>query len=74
MSLKSTSAPATYFAMVSVAVLTLQPAIAGQQHSRKHHQIISCRALNANAAISLPYSNSELSRYSNAIESAPGGH
>jgi hypothetical protein len=74
MFLKSTSAFVTCCVMMVVVALTQQPAMAGQQHSRRHHQIISCRALNANAAITLSYSGSELSRYSNAIESAPAGH
>jgi hypothetical protein len=74
MFLKSTSALVTYCAMIVVVVLTQQPAMAEQQHSRRHHQIVSCRALNSNAAITLPYLDSELSRYSNAIESAPAGH
>jgi hypothetical protein len=73
MSLKLMSALVTCHATVLVAVLTQQPAIAGQQHPRRHHQIVSCRARKANAAISLSYSESELSRYSNAIESAPAG-
>jgi hypothetical protein len=73
MFLKSASALVTYSALV-VLVVAQQPAIAGQQHSRRHHQTISCRALKANAALTLPFSYSDLSRYSNAIESAPAGH
>jgi hypothetical protein len=72
MFVKSTSVLATCCAML-VLVLTEQPAIAGQQHARRNHQIVSCRALNANAAMALPSTDANLSRYSNAIESAPAG-
>jgi hypothetical protein len=71
MFVKSTM-PAACCAML-VLFLIQQPAIAGQRHVRRHHQIVSCRALNANAAITLPYSDPDVSRYSNAVESAPAG-
>jgi hypothetical protein len=57
-----------------VLLLIQQPTLAGQQRARRHHQIVSCRALNANAAITLPHSDPDVSRYSNAVESAPAGH
>jgi hypothetical protein len=72
MFVKSTSVLAICCAML-VLVLTEQPATAGHQHARRHHQILSCRALNANAAMALPSADADLSRYSNAIESAPAG-
>jgi hypothetical protein len=70
MFVKSTSVLATGCALL---VLSEQPATAGQQHARRNHQIVSCRAMNANAAMTLPSADADLSRYSNAIESAPAG-
>jgi hypothetical protein len=60
--------------MLVLLLIQQQPTLAGQQHSRRHHQIVSCRALNADAAITLPHSDPDVSRYSNAVESAPAGH